>query len=90
MKFIKFIPFHLCIPIIMSHVHCESLDILNNTKEAINDIKKKYHNYNIFPSFDGIFQNHYDRISLFGRIPERNKFLNRVSTEKEVVYLENL
>lgn len=90
MKYINFMPMHLCIPIIMSYVHCESLDILKKTKDIIHDIGKKYYNHNIFPSLNAIFQNHYDRITLFGRIPERNKFLNRISTESELVYLQNL
>jgi uncharacterized protein (DUF924 family) len=38
----------------------------------------------------GIFNNHNDRIKMFGRIPERNKYLCRISTEKEKVFLLNV
>jgi uncharacterized protein (DUF924 family) len=91
-KFMEYIPYHLSIPIIMSYIHSESIEILNQTKDIIGNIQKKYYNNynNIFSSLNGIFQNHYDRISLFGRIPERNKFLNRESTENELVYLQSI
>jgi hypothetical protein len=88
-KFIDDLPIHICIPIIMSHVHCESLEILNITRDYIKKIKNKL-SENINSSLNGILTNHYDRISLFGRIPERNKYLNRISTEKELVYLKSV
>ncbi len=92
MKFIEHIPFHLSIPIIISYIHSESSEILTDAKKIIEVVQKKYYNKynNIFTSLNGIFQNHYDRISLFGRIPERNKFLDRLSTEKELVYLQSI
>lgn len=34
-----------------------------------------------------IMTNHSDRITLFGRIPERNKYLNRPSTNEELCYM---
>ena len=41
-------------------------------------------------SLSGINRNHYDRISMFGRIPERNACLGRVNTHDEEVYLQSL
>ena len=38
-------------------------------------------------SLKQIARNHRDRVEAFGRIPERNKVLGRVSTEKELVFM---
>jgi uncharacterized protein (DUF924 family) len=37
-----------------------------------------------------IIHNHSERILLFGRIPERNKILGRISTSEELTYLKAL
>jgi uncharacterized protein (DUF924 family) len=34
--------------------------------------------------------NHKDRIELFNRIPERNKILGRINTDKELIYLNSI
>ena len=41
-----------------------------------------------WPSLCGIAGNHRDRMRLFGRVPERNAFLQRASTEQELAYME--
>ena len=53
-------------------------DIIKERKEIFDDLKK---------TLLTILRNHRDRIELFGRYPERNKFLGRTSTEEEFVYL---
>lgn len=42
----------------------------------------------VWPSLCGIAGNHRDRMSLFGRVPERNALLHRASTEQELAYME--
>jgi uncharacterized protein (DUF924 family) len=37
-----------------------------------------------------IGRNHRDRIALFGRFPERNKYLGRVTTDSKRVYMESI
>lgn len=32
--------------------------------------------------------NHYERIKMFGRIPERNVYLGRKSTESEIAFIK--
>ena len=41
----------------------------------------------VWASLTGIAGNHRDRMRLFGRIPERNVFLGRESSEEERAYL---
>ena len=41
-------------------------------------------------TFRAIGRNHRDRIALFGRFPERNKYLGRVTTDSERVYMESI
>ncbi len=91
-KYIDYLPFHICIPIIMSLIHTESLEVLKTAENIIKQLKEKYCvKYNdIFNSLNNIFINHFDRIKLFGRIPERNKFLNRNTSEEEKIYLKSL
>ncbi len=90
--YIEFLPFHVCIFIILSYCHQESLDVHLTCKNMINIIKEKHISkyYNIFSTLYSLFENHYDRIKFFGRIPERNFILGRISTEKEIVYMKNL
>jgi uncharacterized protein (DUF924 family) len=48
-------------------------------------------NYEIvFHGIHDIVQNHFERIELFGRFPERNKILKRYSTEEEIAFLNGL
>jgi uncharacterized protein (DUF924 family) len=44
----------------------------------------------LYVALFGIHTNHNDRIEMFGRIPERNKFLGRISSENEKIYLSNI
>lgn len=37
-----------------------------------------------------IHNNHYERIKMFGRIPERNKYLGRINTEAENIYIKTV
>jgi uncharacterized protein (DUF924 family) len=90
--YIKYLPFHICIFIVLSHCHQESIDVHNKCKNVLNSLKEKhmlvYHN--IFPTLNALFENHFDRIKFFGRIPERNSILGRISSDKEIVYMKNM
>ena len=44
----------------------------------------------IWISIKKIIENHKERIELFGRFPERNKYLNRKNTEKENTWLKSI
>lgn len=44
----------------------------------------------IWNSLNSIIKNHRDRVTYFGRIPERNKFLGRQNTYEEEVYLSSI
>jgi uncharacterized protein (DUF924 family) len=41
-------------------------------------------------SLQGISNNHRDRMRLFGRVPERNKYLGRESTDQELAYIAQM
>ena len=44
----------------------------------------------VFQSLRGISNNHRDRMRLFGRVPERNKWLRRESSEQEVAFMREV
>ncbi len=91
-KFIEHLPFHVNIFIVLAFCHQESLDAHKTCSSLIEKIKNKYSKnyFEITNTLIKIFQNHFDRIQLFGRIPERNAILNRPSTPEEKVYMLNL
>ena len=90
--YIKYLPFHICIFIVLSHCHQESIDVHGKCKNILNVVKQKHLSiyHNIFTTLNALFENHYERIKIFGRIPERNSILGRISSEKEIVYMKNL
>lgn len=91
-QFVDYLPLHVNIFIVLSFCHQESLSEHKLCEQILNKLYDKYKNSNsmIMESLKNIFHNHYDRIKLFGRIPERNRLLNRQSTILETVYMDNL
>jgi len=91
-KYIDYLPFHISIFVILSHCHQENLDVHTKCKSLMDKLKTKYISSNniIITTLYNLFNNHYDRVSLFGRIPERNNILSRKSTDKEIAYMKSL
>ncbi len=89
-QFIDYLPLHVNIFVILSYCHQESVESHQECKLLIKKIVTKYSDFEIIKSLESIFYNHYDRIMLFGRIPERNNILNRKSSEQENIYMNNL
>jgi uncharacterized protein (DUF924 family) len=83
----EFLPDYALATILICLCHCEktevqitlkSINLENRFSEQIRNAMKK------------IIHNHSERILLFGRIPERNKILGRISTSEELTYLKAL
>lgn len=76
------------IPIIICYVHSENFE----DQKYIKDFVQKFslNNKQLLQSLSIIVNNHFTRVSLFGRIPERNRILSRTSTQKELSYLSEL
>jgi uncharacterized protein (DUF924 family) len=91
-NYIDYLPFHISIFVILSHCHQENPNVHMNCKELMNKLKLKYMSSNnvIINTLNNLFNNHYDRVSLFGRIPERNNILGRKSTDNEIAYMKSL
>lgn len=91
-NYMEYLPLHVNIFIILSFCHQESKDEHKRCVDLVQKIKDKYKrvNFEIVNTLYQIFQNHYDRIIMFGRIPERNNILNRQSTILEKVFMNNL
>ena len=90
----KIIPFwdNLPTPIkvscILVYIHSEDIHDLEKVNEYINKISSEMGNFpSVFTALKGVAKNHYDRMIMFGRIPERNILLNRKSTAEEESYL---
>lgn len=78
------------ITIILSLIHSENLQHQILAKENINFLYTTTIDVYILDSLRGISNNHFERINLFSRIPERNKYIGRKSTEEELIYMKNL
>ena len=78
------------ITILVSLIHSENLLHQTMVQEEIKFLRTTFLDQFILDSLQGIADNHFDRIKLFSRIPERNKYLGRKSTEEELIYIKNL
>jgi uncharacterized protein (DUF924 family) len=77
--------------IIIAFVHIENIDIQNMNVVLLYKIKNDPKISEIlWYAMKIIINNHKERIELFGRFPERNKFLNRENTLDEQIYLDSL
>ncbi|CAF1001153.1 unnamed protein product [Didymodactylos carnosus] len=83
------LPIQLQITIVICLIHSENIDHHLLVKNLIENYisKSQYIDQNVLSSLNGIAKNHFERISLFARIPERNQFLNRTSTEQEIAFM---
>jgi uncharacterized protein (DUF924 family) len=91
MPFWTTLPISIRVTIILVYIHSEDINDLEITNKLLDDIKEPMQNYpSLWTSLTGIAKNHYDRMTMFGRIPERNKFLNRVSTPGEINYINSI
>jgi len=70
-------------------IHSENLNEQLKAKDLYNHIIDPYMCV-IARYFRIIARNHYDTIQIFGRFPQRNNILGRISTLKEIVYLRNI
>jgi len=79
------------ITVLICLLHTEDLNIQQRVRENCQKLLDNplYQNYGgILTQLKAIAGNHYDRILNFGRIPERNKYVGRVSSPDELVYLK--
>jgi uncharacterized protein (DUF924 family) len=70
-------------------IHSEQIEYLDLVKSLIQQYvaKNPSIDLNLLTSLNGIVKNHYDRLQLFGRIPERNRFIDRESTPEEISFM---
>ena len=87
-KKINELPFHMVCTVIICLSHSENIRDHNIVSDLIKNIS--YNEYQVFASLKKIFKNHSFRVYNFGRIPERNKILNRTNTIMEKAFLESL
>uniref|UniRef100_A0A6C0KY68 Uncharacterized protein n=1 Tax=viral metagenome TaxID=1070528 RepID=A0A6C0KY68_9ZZZZ len=85
------LPIPIQVSIILVYIHSEDIEDLKVVANLLEDIKKPMQNFpSVWISLTGIAKNHNDRMTMFGRIPERNRFLGRKSTEKEIMYMDSI
>ena len=89
---LKELALHNILTILICFLHSENKEDQIFVGDSIKWLKIKYgmqHN-EIIDHLALIHKNHYERIMMFGRIPERNKFLGRDSTEAEIIYIKSV
>ena len=88
MPFWKSLPFPIQITCLLVYIHSEDKADLEIVERLLKDLEPSFRNFpSIEKALKGIATNHRDRMNLFGRIPERNRFLGRPTTEAEAIYL---
>jgi uncharacterized protein (DUF924 family) len=91
LKNFETLPFCFKLTVVICMIHSENISdhkIINELMPIVKtDVKC---DPKLYIALNGIYKNHNDRIKLFGRIPERNKFLGRISTQEEKVFLMNV
>ena len=91
MEFWDILPTPIRVSIVLVYIHSEDMNDLDKVQNLLNNLKDEMRSYNsVWTSLNGIATNHRDRMNLFGRIPERNKFLNRTSSDKEITYMSSV
>jgi uncharacterized protein (DUF924 family) len=85
------LPLNIKLTLIICLVHSENIHDHDLIKEKMPLIKKDSKcDMSIYNALHIITINHKDRIELFNRIPERNKILGRINTDKELIYLNSI
>ncbi|CAF1381133.1 unnamed protein product [Adineta ricciae] len=84
------IPIQFLLTILICLIHSEQIQHVDLVKDRIEQYVSTNSSIdsNLLRSLNGIVRNHYDRLQLFGRIPERNRFINRESTPAEISYMQ--
>ena len=88
MPYWDILPIPIRITCILVYIHSEDIEDLSIVNTLLEKIHETMRNYPvIMTALKGIAKNHRDRMTMFGRIPERNRFLNRPSTDTELAFL---
>lgn len=84
------LPIQFLLTIIICLIHSEQIEHLELVQRLIEQYIAKHPciDSNLLSSLNGIATNHYDRLRLFGRIPERNRFIDRESTPAEIAFMK--
>ncbi len=88
------LPIHFKFTVLICLCHSENLEHQTRIRKYIYDnfvdAKENKEFKEIFNTLTKISDNHYSRVAKFGRIVERNKYVGRVNTEEENIFLSNL
>ena len=87
------LPFGFQLTVLIGMCHAENKERQEKLVTALKTNQFLLHQKNyeiVFHGIHDIVQNHFERIELFGRFPERNKILKRYSTEEEIAFLNGL
>ena len=83
------LPTPIKVSLILVFIHSEDGADLAIVEKLLGDIggPRGVGSATVMEALSRIAANHKDRMLMFGRIPERNKFLGRVSTAEEIAYM---
>eukprot|EP01129_Flabellula_baltica_P015054 TRINITY_DN7425_c0_g1_i1.p1 TRINITY_DN7425_c0_g1~~TRINITY_DN7425_c0_g1_i1.p1 ORF type:complete len:147 (-),score=8.89 TRINITY_DN7425_c0_g1_i1:86-526(-) len=87
------LPMYMMCTLAIACVHSESLKYQLFSLQIIESIESQYGRTShapIIKRLRDIHENHYTRIVLFGRIPERNQYLHRKSTPEERTFMASV
>eukprot|EP00386_Alphamonas_edax_P015579 GDKI01047532.1.p1 GENE.GDKI01047532.1~~GDKI01047532.1.p1 ORF type:complete len:224 (-),score=28.76 GDKI01047532.1:68-739(-) len=82
------LPLAVKVSVILVYVHSEHTADLHTVEKLLQEIQQSMVAYgSVWGSLTGIANNHRTRMTLFGRIPERNVFLQRESNPDELAFM---
>lgn len=82
-------PLHVICTALICLLHSEELEDQEYVEKSIDNLKECYREefIQVISMLSGIHKNHMERVKLFGRIPERNVYLGRESSQAEISYI---
>jgi uncharacterized protein (DUF924 family) len=85
------LPLHCQITLVMALVHSESAVDQAEASAHVERLTAAYPAHDaLLASLRTVGRNHSSRVAMFGRFPERNKFVGRISTEAEQAFLAGI
>jgi uncharacterized protein (DUF924 family) len=84
------LPLPCRLSLVLVYIHSEDVADVARVEALLARVKAspEFGRYSeVWPSMTGIATNHRDRMLLLGRVPERNQWLGRASTQQELAYM---
>lgn len=85
------LPAPMRVSVVLAYIHSEDVSDVRRVEDLLEQLSGPMAHFpEVWASLKGIAGNHRDRMLAFGRVPERNVYLGRPTTEEERVWMANV